>query len=253
MERTRTAAGITWIPLPGDWPASVRGGVSARRGGVSSGPLQSLNLGTRVGDRPENVRENLARLSRAAGIDLKAAARIQLAHGAAVLHADRRGILGTADAMYTTSPGLPLALTVADCLPLLLCAGERAVALAHCGWRGIVAHVAASSVAALCDLPGIAACDLRAWIGPGIGPCCFRITEELRASFPREVRRSTADGGYQIDLPRLLRRDLIASGVPDAQISDAGMCTACARETFYSHRRDEGRTGRMLAWIVRSP
>lgn len=251
MNLSHSPDGLRWLPTPTDWPAAVRGGVSTRLGGASTGALRSLNVGTRVGDRPENIATNLARLARAVGTDLTSAARIELAHGADVLRADRGGLLGTADAVYTTHPKRPLALTVADCLPLLLCAGDQSIALAHCGWRGSVARLAAATVAALRAVPGAETAGLRAWIGPGIGPCCFRITEELKASFPDAVIRTHAgDGALYADLPELLRRDLVEAGVAPAAITLSGICTACRPEFFYSHRRDVGKTGRMLAWIV---
>ncbi len=245
--------GISWVPLPGDWPPALSGGLSARRGGVSRGNLNSLNFGSRVGDSPELIDENLRRLSLAVGVNLLEAARVHLQHGRSVLEVDSPGLAGSADAMVTREPDLPLAATVADCLPLLLAADGRAVGIAHCGWRGILSGVAPAVVKALVRLSGRPAAGLRAWIGPGIGPCCFNVSAEVALRFPPEVRIGWR--GWQresrVDLPRLLRHQLEQAGLGPGRIQEAGLCSACRRDLFYSHRRDRASTGRMLAWIMR--
>ncbi len=249
--RIRTTDGIAWVPLPTGWPPRVRGGVSARLGGASAGPLASLNLGTRTGDDPARVADNLARLSRAVNLPLIRAARAHLQHRARTLVADRPGLAGEADALVTATPGLPLAVTVADCFPLLLAAGREAVGIAHCGWRGVLAGIAQSVTRELTRVAGAPASEVRAWIGPGIGPCCFCVSAEIASRFPSGVRRANTgpQEGCHVDLAALIRRELVAAGIPAAQISSAGLCTACNPALFYSHRRDRGRTGRMLAFV----
>lgn len=257
-----------------------RGGLSARAGGVSPVPWDSLDLGLRTGDDPARVAENLALLARATGVDLPRAARISLEHGARVRLATGSGMAGAGDALVTTLPGLPLALTVADCFPLFL-AAPGAVALAHCGWRGIAAGVAPATLAALCRAAGCDPSAARAWIGPGIGPCCYSLPEATACVFPEIARgareESDAAGGgdsratagpaegaqaslggdpcrpsptaLAVDLAAWLRAQLAAAGIPAERIATSGLCTSCRAEWFYSHRRDRGKTGRMLAWI----
>jgi YfiH family protein len=252
----RTCAGISWIPLPADWPANLRGGVSTRRGGVSTGPFAALNLGSRVGDTPTNVAWNLSRLSAACGADLRAAARIRLEHAAAARVVTEPGRVGEGDALITLRPGLPLALTVADCYPLALASPGGGVALAHCGWRGTLAGIAETAAATLLTATRARAQDLLAWIGPGIGPCCFGLPPALAGRFHADARGCPApsaesQGAIAVSIAQEIVHRLIGLGLSAGQIRSAVGCTSCRSDLFYSYRRDRGETGRMLAWILR--
>jgi len=113
------------------------------------------------------------------------------------------------------------------------------VAMLHCGWRGLAAGIVASGAAAVGAT--------HAAIGPGIGPCCYEVGEEVLDAFS-----SLGDGiadGRMLDLPEVARRLLAEAGV--GQVESAGLCTGCEQELFFSHRRDQGRTGRQagIAWI----
>jgi YfiH family protein len=249
----RTRDGIWWLALPAHWPSAVIGGVSTRAGGTSTGHLSSLNLGTRVDDDPARVAANLERLSRAAGVPLDRAARLPLRHGAVVRTANGGGLAAPGDALVTRTPGLPLALTVADCYPVFLAARERAVALAHCGWRGAAAGLIPAAVRALESAGGLAARDLLGWVGPGIGPCCYELPPEDAAAFPPRFRGPAGSGRAgrtPIDLAAFIAAELRASGLPPGGVAASGHCTSCRGDLFYSHRRDAGLTGRMLAWIM---
>ncbi|MBD3235635.1 MAG: laccase domain-containing protein [Candidatus Eisenbacteria bacterium] len=251
----RTRHGISWLTPPPPWPAAVCGGVSCRRGGCSRGALASLNLGSRVGDASVHLRANLAALCRAAGLPLEGAARIRLEHGARVRVVDSGGVAGTGDGLVTRRPGLPLALTVADCVPLLLARPGRGVALAHCGWRGTLAGVAEATAARLCRAARVRPPELFAWIGPGIGACCFRLPRESAQNFDARALGATDGGttdrrGIAVSLADELRLRLETFGVSPGRVIDSRVCTGCHPELFYSYRRDLGRCGRMLAWIL---
>jgi hypothetical protein len=244
---------LDWVPLPAGWPARVTGGMSCRRGGVSRAPLDSLNVGTRVGDDPAHVAANVERLARATGVPLPDAARLPLRHGA-VAHVVERGGLGSpGDALVTRVPGLPLALSVADCYPVFFAAGAQGVALAHAGWRGACTSIASATLRALAPIAGLAPDALHAWVGPGIGPCCYDLPDEDAQRFPPRFRspsRRGRAGRQAIDLPSFLEAELLAAGIAPGRLTVSRLCTACRPDLFYSHRRDGGRTGRMLAWIM---
>ena len=138
----------------------------------------------------------------------------------------------------TSNPELTPLVQVADCLPVAV-AGDGGVAMLHCGWRGLAAGIVER---------GSAEVGARAAaIGPGIGPCCYEVGEEVLDAFG-----GLGDGiatGRMLDLPEVARRLLAAAGVESVESAD--LCTSCNPELFFSHRRDAGRTGRQggLAWI----
>ncbi|MGZ6080187.1 MAG: polyphenol oxidase family protein, partial [Myxococcaceae bacterium] len=126
------------------------------------------------------------------------------------------------------------------------------VAAVHSGWRGTVARIAETSVAALaCE--GTPPEALRAAIGPAIGACCYEVSEDLAGrfagAFGAEVVCREGDRP-RLDLRLAVRRTLVASGVPETHIEDVPGCNACDATRFFSHRRDRGGTGRHLAFIA---
>ena len=222
---------------------SIAHGVSTRAGGVSVGPYASLNLGASVGDEPDAVSENRARLARALGFAGEQMVTTPQVHGATVLVVDEsnadRAFEIRADALLTTRPGFLLMQRFADCVPLLFWhPAARAVAVAHAGWRGTVLGVAGATVAALSEHAGAAPAGLRAAIGPAIGPCCYEVGEDVVEQFPGAdgAVRTGAGGRPHLDLWELNRRQLVAAGLRPEQVEVAGICTRCHAETFFSHR-----------------
>jgi polyphenol oxidase len=202
---------------------------TTRRGGVSEGPYASLNLGLWTNDDPDHVRRNRELAQEQTGAERLAQGR--QVHGTrVVVDADA---LQDADGQVTTERGVAAIVLVADCLPVAL-AGPDAVGVVHAGWRGLAGGVLEAGVAALGAGPVAAA------IGPGIGPCCYEVGDDVRAVFGTE--------GPTLDLKAVARARLEAAGVEE--IHDCGLCTACDPARFFSHRRDRGVTGRQagLAW-----
>ncbi|HXF36923.1 MAG TPA: polyphenol oxidase family protein, partial [Actinomycetota bacterium] len=163
--------------------AGVLAAFSDRRGGASLGPYRSLNVGFGVGDDPGAVRANRRRLAGALALDAFAVAG--LVHGARLARVgpgragagfvDPGGRIRGADGLVATVPGLALAVTCADCLPVVLAPGDgRAVAVVHAGWRGIAAGILQRAVAALGGRR-----DLRAAIGPAVGPCHYEVGDDV--------------------------------------------------------------------------
>ena len=219
---------------------------TTRVGGVSEGPYASLNLGRKSGDILQRVDENRRIMCEAIGADLEKLALNYQVHSARVLHAApaMRGEL--ADGLWTDEPGLPILAMSADCLPIVVAragASEPAVAVLHAGWRGLLEGMAAAGAQAL------GGGTLAAAIGPGIGPCCYEVGEEVAAPF----RERFGD-----DVVRENRLDLWSSAeraLRDAEVEHVDRidrCTACEPETFFSHRRDAGRTGRqgVIAYVT---
>ncbi|HZO61472.1 MAG TPA: polyphenol oxidase family protein [Gaiellaceae bacterium] len=219
-----------------DAPGPYAVAFSTRRGGVSGTPFDTLNLGRLTGDDPANVAENRRRLCGELGTEPELLRYGKQVHGATVRRADGQGEPG--DGLWTDAPGEPLLVFTADCLPIALAranGGAPAVAALHAGWRGLLAGIVGAAVAAL------GGGRLAAAIGPGIGPCCYEVGDEVAAPYRERFGADVVRDG-RLDLWSAAERALRAAGVADVHRTD--LCTACRPELFFSHRRDEGRTGR---------
>jgi len=237
-----------------DWrlPAGVHAAFTTRLGGESSAPWDSFNVATHVGDAPEDVAANRARLESLLALPAEPAWLNQI-HGAAVVDLDSlpEGVI-TADAAVARADGRVCVVMVADCLPVLFASRDgRRIAAAHAGWRGLAAGVLEQTVAAMKVRGDV----LTAWLGPAISKEHFEVGDEVRAAFV-DVDSGAADafvrntgGKWQANLAGLARRRLAALGVTD--VSGGHWCTFADRERFYSHRRD-GKGGRMAALIWRN-
>jgi YfiH family protein len=242
--------------------AGVPHGFSLREGGVSRGPYASLNLGGSVGDDPESVRENHQRLKQAAGIAGEVSTADQV-HGDRIVDARGREVLaGTqphgataADALLALAAGETVGVRAADCVPILLYDEQRGIGAAvHSGWRGTRLKIAARAVQAL-QGSGADPERLVAAVGPCIGRCCYQVSRELAASFRTQFGPEAADDPGLRDLPHLDLRHCVAlalreAGVPAGRIEQVEGCTSCDSQRFFSHRRDQGRTGRHLAFLA---
>lgn len=239
-----------WIP---DWPApaNVRAASTLRTGGVSRGRYASLNLGTHVGDVPEAVADNRARLRATLRLPAEPC-WLEQVHGSTAVEAGSAAVKPPrADASIARGRGVVCAVLTADCLPVLFCSvdGDR-VAAAHAGWRGLAGGILDSTVSSL-GLPGAA---LMAWLGPAIGPQAFEVGDEVRIAFTaRDAAAASAfvpnaRGRWQADLYRLARLELARLGVHS--VFGGSACTYSDEERFFSYRRD-GETGRMatLIWL----
>jgi YfiH family protein len=239
--RWREREGVRWLEamLPG-----ARAAFSTRLGGVSDGPFASLNLGWLTGD--ERVPENRRRLAAALGLDPRDVLIGRQVHAAEVARHEARmdppvfahpEPAPEADGQATSTPGLAPLVFVADCLPVAL-TGTRGRAMIHCGWRGLAAGVIERGVE---EVEAEAAA-----IGPGIGPCCYEVGNEVAAAF--DPLGGGIRHGRMLDLVEIARRLLARAGVTEVEVAD--LCTSCEAELFFSHRRDGGVTGRQggLVW-----
>ena len=226
-----------------DAPGPYCAAFSTRVGGVSDGPYRSLNLGILTGDEPERVIENRRRLCGAVDADPERATMAWQQHGPRVVEARPTGILTAGavfeqcDGFWSDEPGRAMVLVTADCLPVAVCRtdGEAALAVLHVGWRGLLAGIVQAGVEALGDSP------LAAVIGPGIGPCCYEVGEEVARPYLAAFGEDVVEDG-RLDLWTATERALRATSCERVERLD--LCTACDPELFFSHRRDRGVTGR---------
>jgi YfiH family protein len=238
-----------------DWPlpAGVRAAFTTRLGGVSTSPWNSLNVAAHVGDVPEHVMANRARLKSLLELPGEPV-WLQQVHGIGVIDAAQASGISppAADASISKSGNRVCVVMVADCLPVLFASrdGNR-IGATHAGWRGLVAGVLERTVETL----GVPAGELTAWLGPCISRPHFEVGDEVRTAF---VNHDAAAAGFffpntrgrwQADLIGIARARLAALGV--SAVTGGEWCTFADRERFYSHRRD-GEGGRMAALIWRA-
>ena len=228
-------------------------GFTTREGGVSRGAYASLNLGRSTGDDEAAVLENHRRLAAEAGFDLdRLATPARQVHGAGVVRAgEAADAKRDCDAVVTGERDLAIGIRVADCVPVLLYApAEARGAAVHAGWRGVAARIVAAGVEAM----GVPAAGLLAAIGPAIGGCCYEVDDAtlatVRNAAPETIAVPTRPGHARIDLVAGVRGQLLAAGVPASSIDVVGGCTACDPALYFSHRRDDGTTGRHLAFLM---
>jgi YfiH family protein len=241
-------------------------GFTTRAGGVSAPPFDTLNLGAKWGDDPAHVSENRRRLEGAVGAPIFVARQV---HGTAIARAragdDPRALAQVeADGICSDSSGLAVGVFVADCVPALIVDPRTgSFAAVHAGWRGTVAGVLPAAVRALETEFGARPEDLRAALGPAIGPCCFEVGPEVVAAFealfPDARARGivlpsprAAPGKANVDLKAANRLLLERAGVAPAAIDTGPECTQCDRARFFSFRRDGGGIGQLMGVVGRA-
>ena len=172
-------------------------------------------------------------------------------HGATVVEAPWEGT-PEADAAVAAAPGWLLGIRTADCLPVLLVdVDRRLVAAAHAGWRGTAAGIAARAVDALVA-HGARPEQILAALGPGIGPCCYEVGEEVREAFGPDgsaAFRSGPSGRPHLDLRAANVRQLVAAGLRAEAIHHVADCTRCRADLYHSFRRDGPAAGRMISFV----
>jgi len=232
-------------------------GFLGRRGGKSAGAFAGLNLSFRVGDDPEIVKDNFCDMKKAVGVHNLKVTTMKQVHGDHIVDVTdgRLKEAGEADAMATDTEGIFLGVLTADCVPILFSArGRKVAAVAHAGWRGTLAGIAAKTVRHLRDRYNVDPGSVEAALGPSIGACCYEIGADVSKPLIEKWGRlaqkclHSKDGKEFLDLRRLNQLVLEESGVPPQQIFQIGPCTSCAREDFFSYRRDK-ETGRQISFI----
>jgi polyphenol oxidase len=264
-----------------------------RSGGYSKTPYRGLNVSYSNGDDFDNVIRNRLLALKALQIQTYPCATVWMVHGAQVAtlgvepwddwrsdwphrsyHIDQHELVWTvkprrkADAMITRHCGVALAMSSADCVPLMFYDPvERVLGLAHAGWRGTARGIAAVTVAAMEEQFGSSPKNIRVGIGPSIGPCCYEVSREVPCYFmgqrafdpdPIDVRyrkliresavftakRVQGRDSLRLDLWETNRNQLLMAGVLSKHIESSEICTSCKKEHFFSHRGEHGKAGR---------
>ena len=239
---------------------------STRLGGVSEGEFTSMNLAFNRGDNPECVTENYKRLCKSAGFEfesLTASAQDHHTFVRAVTKADRGvGIykprdMESVDAIITNETGVTLVTYYADCTPLYFVdTKNRAIGLAHGGWRGTVGRIAEKTIQKMTGLYGTNPADITAAVGPAISVCCYEVDKPCIDNFYALEDLDTdkfifpkVGGKYMLDLLECNRQILVSAGVKPENITVSDVCTNCNSELLWSHRATKGHRGTMCAFM----
>ncbi|KWX85218.1 multicopper polyphenol oxidase [Paenibacillus riograndensis] len=257
--------------------AEITAGFTGRQGGIGKAPYDSLNCAFHVGDEPSDVLGNRTLLAESLGFTLQDWTCGEQTHGKeiAIVKADDRGrgsldrasaFQGT-DGLLTNVPGVLLTSFYADCVPLYFYDPlKKVVGLAHAGWKGTVAEIAAAMVARMETGYGSRPQDILAGIGPSIGDCCYEVDDYVMdhirqledglkaaagsGSSQELYRTSEADDRKSmLNLKEMNRRIMIKAGILPTHIECTSWCTSCNQDLFFSYRKENGVTGRMTSWI----
>ncbi len=224
---------------------------STRHGGVSPAPFHSLNLGKSTADQPENVAENRRRFCAALGIETGQLAWSKQVHGTEIRHVTAPGGAEGFDALICATPGIALAVSVADCTPILIYDTQnQAVAAVHAGWRGTAAGIVRQTLERMQQAYGTSGAHCRAFIGACIDECSFEVGDEVAEAFDPAFKRWDARRQkFFVDLKNANAAQLLEAGVPAAHVEISTFSTVLHNYDFFSHRLEKGTTGRMMAVI----
>jgi len=242
-------------------PGFVTHAFCTRLGGVSEGSYASLNLGFRSGDRLEQVRRNKSLVEEGFGVPEGRLILMRQVHGDRIRVLDGGGPLPEelpeCDGLVSDRPGVALGVRTADCVPLFFVDPvRRVIGAAHAGWRGTALGIAARMVKILSQRFSSRPEDLLAAIGPAIGPCCYQIDAPVFEAFSAMPRADQIlipcreKGRWMADLLLANRFQIQGTGVPSGNIFSSGLCTACRRDLFFSHRAGGEHEGRQINLLM---
>lgn len=251
--------------LQPDWVGqnSLVAGFTTRNGGSSRPPFNSLNLGFNSGDQMSQVEANRAALARAFDLEPHLLLTVNQVHGSEILVIDQSNPEVShfqrvaSDAIITNQRNILIGILVADCFPVILYDQKRHVAgVVHLGWRGTAAGLLGRTIKAMKEIFGCLPTDLRAAIGPGIAAHRYEVDRPVRDAFRQGVGQwqriatEVSLGHWQLDLQKSALLQLEESGLSRSSVDVVAECTCCHKETFFSYRRDEGRTGRQMGFAL---
>lgn len=245
----------------------IKHGFSTRLGGVSKEHLASLNLSFIRNDEPEHVYMNYQRICDAIGIKIESLVFSDQVHDTKIHRVTKKDLTGNSfekqglkgiDGLVTDEPGVTLVTSYADCVPLFFVdTKERAIGLSHSGWRGTVGRIGAKTVQTMKNEFGTNPENLIAVIGPSICQECYEVSKDVALQFESEFLPEQIDsvlikkenGKYQLDLWRANQIILAEAGIPQENISVAGICTCCNNGLLFSHRASQGMRGNLNGFL----
>jgi len=243
--------------------AQISAGFTTRNGGVSRAPWNSLNLGLNSGDMAVHVEGNRTSFTRAFGLHPWQLLTVRQVHGQDLLLIDEENPDLShfqnvkADAIITNQTGILVAVLVADCVPILLFDSNKRVAAAvHAGWRGAASGIIGKTIAAMAANFSCAAEDIQAAVGPAIGADTYEVDRPVRDAFRdgtgnwKLIAKESRLAHWFLDLPKSCHLQLAEAGLLEKNIEVLDKSTDGSKELFFSHRRDQGTTGRQAGFFL---
>jgi YfiH family protein len=224
-----------------------------------------MNVSFKVSDDPLRVEENRRLLSQSLEMDIENAVYLNQIHSDKVFKLESTNLpkkgepMGDGDALITNLPHIPIFIMIADCLPILFYdQAHKAIGLAHAGWRGTAARIAVKTLNAMTEAYGTNPTDVKAVLGPSIGPCCYEVGSDVKEKFDLftyagEILVQSGQTTWKLDLPRANARQLLETGVMEDRLIRSNLCTVNHIDMFFSHRAEamSGQsTGRFGAFMM---
>ncbi len=217
---------------------------ASRTGGVSPSPFNSLNLGANLGDIDKNVDQNRNILLNTLGISSGNLVKGEQIHSSNIKVVNKGGSYKASDGFVTEREGLSLAISTADCYPVILYSPpENALAAIHVGRKGAAKGIISKTLGILIDQFLINPEYTISLIGPGICWKCYRVNKKIAAQFDNHVIKKRKDE-LHLDLPLFIKNELKRGGIKQRNIFSSGICTSCSPDFCFSYRRDAHKTGR---------
>jgi hypothetical protein len=231
---------------------NVRSGMSTKKGGGKNTGFE-MNLSYLVGDEPEKVEVNRTAFFSQFGISKNELAVPLQSHSDNVRRVEVPGEYENCDGLMTNARGLSLVVTIADCVPILLFDPiNNVIGAVHAGWRGTAKSIIKKALIAMQEEYNIGIKEVRAFIGPSAGLCCYEVSEEVAVKFANKIVSYDTTKAF-IDLKKENALQLQEQGLVPGNIEVSKHCTICEKQLFHSFRRDGKRAGRMMALICLKP
>jgi len=223
---------------------------STRQGGFSTGNYTSLNMGKHSGDDGETVERNRTRFIKSLAIPPNRLVFPAQIHSARIKHVTEPGIVADCDALITAEDNLFLTIQTADCFPVFLVDPQvHAVGIVHSGWRGTAKRIVEKTIDLMCEKLNCQPARMYAGIGAGVQQSCYQVDELTAANFDSKFLIPDSPGHYKLDVQGRIIEQLNQAGLKAGNIQWDATCTHCAKDLYYSYRRDGQQSGRMMGVI----
>lgn len=245
-------------------------GITSRHNGFSGHPYLSLNLGFHVGDNPDDVLTNRESISGKIGVSLEHWVGTEQVHQSVIKKIrqedagkgakDLQSAIQGTDGIYTAEENILLTSLYADCVPLFFMSPVNGlIGLAHAGWKGTVGHIGSKMIEKWVKDEGVQIEDIFVAIGPSISDCCYevdkRVIDQVKQALPVATSNlpyhQVDDEHFMLNLREVNKQILVHCGIREENITETSFCTSCQNEHFFSHRKEQGKTGRIMSYIGR--